>query len=83
MGFFEFLKSESFKIMGSTILGIGVMAVLKPGCRSTDCRIQKAPPVEEVTKTTYQIGQTCYQFQTQQMECPKQGVIEPFSRQVR
>lgn len=83
MGLFDFMKSETFKVMGSFILGVGVMAVLKPGCRSTDCRIQKAPPLEEVTHSTYQIGQSCYQFQTQQLDCPKQGVIEPFIRNIR
>jgi hypothetical protein len=80
MGLFDFIKSDGFKVAGSAILGIGVMAVLKPGCRSGECRILKAPPLEEVTKSTYQIGQKCYKFETTQIECPKLGVIEPFTR---
>ena len=46
---FEFLKSDTFNIVGSLILGIGVIAVLKPICKGDDCIIQKAPSVDEVT----------------------------------
>jgi hypothetical protein len=76
----EFLKSETFKIVGSAIIGIGIMAVLKPVCQSNDCRVLKAPPVEEITKSTYQIGQKCYKFETSNKDCPKEGVIEPFKQ---
>jgi hypothetical protein len=75
---FEFLKSEGFKVIGSAILGIGLMAVLKPMCRGPNCIIQKAPSVEEVTRSTYQLGSKCYQFKTTQITCPETGVIEPF-----
>ena len=74
---FEFLKSESFNIVGSMILGIGIMAVLKPVCKS-GCEIHKAPSVDEVTKTTYQIGTKCVQFKTTQSTCPEHGAIESF-----
>lgn len=75
---FEFLKSEGFKVVGSAILGIGLMAVLKPVCKGSNCIIQKAPSVEEVTRSTYQLGTKCYQFKTTQLTCPEGGVIEPF-----
>jgi hypothetical protein len=76
---FEFLKSETFKSLGSLILGVGLMAILKPMCKGDDCIIQKAPPVDEVVKSTYQIGSKCYQFKTQQIVCPERGAIEPFA----
>ena len=76
---FEFLKSDGFKMVGSAIIGIGLMAALKPVCKGSNCVIQKAPPVDEVVKSTYQLGQKCYQFKTTQIQCPERGVIEPFS----
>lgn len=75
---FEFLKSEGFKVVGSLILGIGLVAVFKPVCKGTDCIKQKAPSVDEIVKSTYQLGQKCYQFKTQTLVCPEKGVIEPF-----
>jgi len=71
-------KSDMIGIVGSLIIGIGIIAVLKPMCRGSDCVIQKAPSVDEVTKSTYQTGQKCYQFKTTPIKCPNSGVIEPF-----
>lgn len=75
---FGFLKTEGYSIIFSLVTGIGIAAVFKPGCRESDCAIKRAPPVDEVTKTTYQIGDKCYQFKTENIECPTKGVIEPF-----
>jgi hypothetical protein len=80
---FEFLKTEQFKVAGSFIIGLGIMAILKPGCRADTCKIRKAPPVDEVQKSTYQIGDKCYQFKTQAITCPKEDIIESFEQPVR
>lgn len=80
---FEFLKTEGFSIGGSFIIALGIMAILKPGCRGDTCRILKAPPLEEVTKSTYQVGEKCYQFKTETVTCPKDGFIESFQQDVR
>jgi len=75
---FEFLKSDGFNYIGSAILGIGIIIIFKPICTSKECVIQKAPPVNEVTKKTYQIAGKCYQFKTSEIKCPDRGIIEPF-----
>jgi hypothetical protein len=76
---FEFVKSKSFHTIASFIIGLGIAAVLTPtGCPTGICTVQKAPPVEEVTKSTYQLGSKCYQFKTEPTECSAAGVIEPF-----
>ena len=54
------------------------MALLKPMCHGNNCVIQRAPPVEEVNKVTYQLGAKCYQFRSEPVDCPKEGAIEPF-----
>ena len=80
---FEFLKTESFNVIFSFVLGLGCIALLKPVCEGVDCRIQKAPPYEEVKTSTYQMGADCYQFHAEPIACPNKGVIEPFERFVR
>jgi len=80
---FEFLKTETFSLLFSFILGLGCMAVLKPICNGEECRIQKAPPYEEVKKATYQLGTDCFQFRAEPISCPTNGVIEPFQRFLR
>ena len=76
---FEFLKSKQFNIAFSFLIGLGLMALLRPICRGAECMIQKAPPLDEVNKTTYQLGSKCYQFRSVTIDCPKDGVIEAFT----
>ena len=78
---FEFLKSKQFHIIGSFVLGLGIAAVLRPGCRGSTCTVHKAPPVDEVTKSTYQLGSKCYQFKTEPTACADSGVIEALTMQ--
>jgi hypothetical protein len=75
---FEFIKTEAYNVAFSIIIGIGIVAVFKPGCRDNGCAIKRAPPVDEVVKTTYQIGSKCYKFKTENIECPAKGIVEPF-----
>jgi len=75
---FEFLRSKTFDTAFSLVLGIGLMALFKPGCKDGECSIQKAPPYDEVSKSTYQLGSKCYKFKPASVECPDAGVIEPF-----
>ncbi len=76
---FEFLKSERFNQFFSFLLGVALMSIFKEKCESA-CIIHKAPPLEEVTKATYQLGSTCYQFKSETAMCPAQGegIIESF-----
>lgn len=80
---FEFLKTERFNIIFSFIIGLGLMSLFKPECHGNECRIQKAPPYEEVKTSTYQLGRECYQFQAEPITCPATGVIEPFEQFIR
>lgn len=75
---FEFLKSKQFNVLFSFLLGFGIMALLRPVCHGKECLIQQAPPLEEVNKTTYQLGSKCYQFRSVSLDCPNSGVIESF-----
>ena len=77
-GFFRFLKTERFHQIFSFLVGFGLIALFKPMCKGDDCTTKKAPSVEEIEKTTYQIGSKCYRFKSGPIECRSEGVVEPF-----
>ena len=74
----KILKSPGFNMGFSFLLGLGLVALFRPICHGDKCRILKAPPADEMNKSTYQIGSKCYQFRTKTMECPPTGVVEAF-----
>lgn len=80
---FEFLKTKTFDAVFSFILGLGCIALLKPVCKGINCQVQKAPPLDEVRSSTYQMGSKCYKFEIKHTDCPEKGVIEPFERFIR
>jgi hypothetical protein len=79
---FEFLKSKTFGIVASFIIGLGAIAVVVPRCTDASCKIVKAPNIDEVTKPVYQIGEKCYKFHPKTVGCPEDTakVVEPFVR---
>jgi hypothetical protein len=74
----DFLKSKKFNFIFSFILGLGIAAILRPACKGDACITLKAPPINEINTATYQLGSKCYQFRTETVDCPPNGVIEAF-----
>lgn len=75
----QVLKSETFNVFFSFVLGVASIAILKPVCKGESCILHKAPPFEELSHSTYQLGSKCYKFRGTPLECPASGVIEAFS----
>ena len=75
---FKFFETPQFRFFFSFMIGLGIMSLFRPLCEGTECQIIRAPPLHEVEKTTYKIGNKCYQFKTASVECTSEGVIEPF-----
>lgn len=75
---YEILKTEKFATLFSFIIGFGLIAILIPVCKGEQCFVKKAPSVEEMKKTTFQLGKKCYQFTSETVECPAEGAIEAF-----
>lgn len=72
------LQSRQFNIFFSFILGLGLIAILRPHCKGERCITLKAPALHELKESTYQVGKKCYQFTYETTDCPKEGVIEAF-----
>jgi hypothetical protein len=72
------LKNPIFGTMVSFMLGLAIVIIIAPICHGKECMIVKAPPIHEVRDSIYHIASKCYKFETVQMDCPAQGVIEAF-----
>ena len=72
------LKNPIFGSIISFMLGLAIVVIVAPICRGRDCMVVKAPPIHEVKDSIYHIASKCYKFETVQMECPAQGVVEAF-----
>jgi hypothetical protein len=72
------LKNPIFGTMISFMLGLAIVIIIAPICHGKECMIVKAPPIHEVRDSIYHIASKCYKFETVQMDCPAQGVIEAF-----
>jgi len=72
------LKNPIFGSMVSFMLGLAIVIIIAPICHGKECMVVKAPPIHEVRDSIYHIASKCYKFETVQMDCPAQGVIEAF-----
>ena len=76
---YEILKTEKFAMIFSFMIGFGIVAIAMPMCKGDECFIKKAPSVEEMKSSTFQIGKKCFQFVPETVQCPAKGVIEAFT----
>jgi hypothetical protein len=72
------LKNPIFGSLVSFMLGLAIVIIIAPICHGKECMVVKAPPIHEVRDSIYHIASKCYKFETIQMDCPAQGVIEAF-----
>jgi hypothetical protein len=72
------LKNPIFGTMVSFMLGLAIVVIISPICHGKQCMVVKAPPIHEVRDSIYHIASKCYKFETVQMDCPAQGVVEAF-----
>ena len=74
----DFLKSKEFNHVFSFLIGLAIAAILRPACKGDQCITLKAPPLKDFKDATYQVGNKCYQFSQEIVDCPSKGVVEAF-----
>lgn len=77
----DLMKSEWFHTLFSLLLGIGIIAILRPACKGDSCTVAKAPPPADWNGFVYRMGDKCYEFKTEVVQCPAAGgptAIESF-----
>jgi hypothetical protein len=81
------MKSEWFNLVFSVLLGVGIVAILRPVCKGDICTVNKAPAPAEWNNAVYSIGSKCWEFKSEVVECPKaagaQVPIESFQSAIR
>ena len=81
----DILKNPLFNIAFSFMLGVGIVAIVRPMCegKNGECTIEKAPPVKDWDGAVYRVAGKCYEYKTQTIECPKskEEFIESFNSQ--
>lgn len=75
----EIMNRPSFNIMFSILLGIGIIAIIRPMCKGTDCVVAKPPPSKEWDSAVYRIGKDCFQFDLITTKCTGKDEIESFN----
>ena len=83
----DLMKKEWFHIGFSFLLGLGIVAILRPVCTGSGCNVNKAPAVADWNNVVYSVGSKCYEFKTDVVDCPKeagaQSPIESFQSAAR
>jgi hypothetical protein len=72
------LKSNSFNVLFSFLLGLGIICIIRPMCKGDNCNVFKAPKIKEFDGNVYMISRDCYEFKPEIVECPSSGTIEAF-----
>lgn len=76
----QILKRPVFNVLFSILLGIGIVAIMRPICKGIECLTYKSPNIKDWNENTYIIGDECYRFKTSVCPCPGNGdEIEPFN----
>ena len=78
MNLLKLLRDENFNVFFSLMLGIGIICIIRPICTGPDCAIKKAPSEKDFDQFVYRLGEKCYEFKTESVECPSSGAIEAF-----
>jgi hypothetical protein len=79
MNILKLLNDEKFSVFFSFILGIGVICLIRPMCKGSECDIKKPPSEKDFDKYVYRFSDgKCYEFKTNIIECPASGTIEAF-----
>ena len=74
----DILKDKRFDVVFSVLMGVFLAILVRPSCSGGKCMIFKAPDTKEIKTHAYKINDKCYKFVTKDVQCPTQGVIEPF-----
>ena len=78
MSLSKFLHPETGRYLMSIILGIGLATFFRDVCKGENCKIIKAPPLEEIDDKIYKFNDKCYKIQRNAVKCDKSKTILNF-----
>lgn len=75
----KFIHTPQGKYVMSIILGIGLASLFRISCKGKECKIEKAPPLEEIDDKTYRYNGKCYTMSKSAVKCDTNKKIVEFS----
>jgi hypothetical protein len=75
----DVIKDKRFNLFFSFVIGLFVAVLLRPQFHKDKSTFFKTPPMKELRDNAYMVGKKCYKFRPDEVECPLDGVIEPFN----
>ena len=59
---FEIIKTKSFRMVFSFLVGLFIVIIFKQRCVGDDCYNYTIPDSKEISSNTYMLKDKCYQF---------------------
>lgn len=73
----KFIHSPAGKYLMSILLGLGLATLFRKVCKGTQCKILKAPPMEEIDGQIYKFDGKCYEMSMNPITCdPKRKTLK-------
>jgi hypothetical protein len=73
MALIDVIRSKTFNIILSMMLGLALASFFKKSCKGRTCFIVKAPNPHEITNNYYKFDDKCYKFKTNVTNCGNSG----------
>lgn len=70
----KFVNSKTGKVLMSVLLGFGLATFFRAVCEGNNCKIVRAPPMEEVDNQIYKFDSKCYQMIKEPVKCNKNAI---------
>jgi len=68
----EQLNTSLGVIVVSILIGLGLAGLFRQVCQGPSCEITKGPKGEDVNGTSFRIGDKCYMYEAEVIECEEQ-----------
>jgi hypothetical protein len=65
----KFVHSETGRYVMSIILGLGLATLFRAVCEGANCKVIKAPPLEEIEDKIYKFDGKCYKIEKSAVSC--------------
>jgi hypothetical protein len=75
----KLVHSNTGKYIMSIILGIGVATLFRVTCIGNDCKIFRAPPLDEIEDKIYSFDKKCYKMDPKVATCDSNKKIYEFA----
>ena len=74
----KFVHTETGRVLMSILLGFGLASLFRAVCRGDNCRVFRAPPIEDVKDKIYRMDEKCVKYVPVATKCSMNAKIIEF-----